>query len=69
MNYEKFFNLEDLIKSSHKNTEALLEMYFRLVSNSDASMSENEILSQLRDNQNNLIDMEQKVAECITNLK
>lgn len=79
VNYENFLNLESLIKDSQRNTEALLELYFRLTNGNDSAeetddsrqspLSPEEIINTLRSVQANLSAMEISIVIELYNLK
>lgn len=76
INYENFLNLESLIKDSQRNTEMLLELYFRLTADKEAddagqssSLSEGFILNTLRSVHTNLVGMEISLTKQLNNLK
>lgn len=74
VNYENFLNLESLIKDSQRNTEELLELYFRLNDNDSSeeadddrpsSLAPGEIINTLHSVQTNLVAMEISIAKVL----
>lgn len=81
IDYENFLNLESLIKDSQRNTEQLLELYFRLANEKcsdeeaddaeqDCShLSKESIVNVLRSVQTNLVALELSVVNQLNMLK